>query len=226
MLREPLKSPVYDHRFCHVCFYSAVKVPGHSCPLCRAKISIEQSDPPIDHELWRFLQERYPEECGDVQRACVRTSKLVPSASVAAPRCATARARRRPPCSATRPHLRGDAHPSRHPRALAPTTSRHGSSSLGRGVSSYDAGARRSLAPSAGSPERPRVLGLSLARSRNASGSEPSEAATIFSGLCSTSSRVRLQTISLASNNPSRKLKFQINSTIARSALTVIYERT
>ena len=86
MLHEPLKSPVCDHRFCHVCFYSAVKSAGHSCPLCRAKISIEQSDPPIDHELWQFLQERYPER---VRRraARLRADQQVGavSASVAGP---------------------------------------------------------------------------------------------------------------------------------------------
>ena len=78
MLHEPLKSPVCDHRFCHVCFYSAVKSAGPRAPSAEQRSASSRVIPPIDPALAVPARAIPRGGCGDVQRACVRTSKLVP----------------------------------------------------------------------------------------------------------------------------------------------------
>jgi hypothetical protein len=59
MLYEPVCGPC-QHYFCSGCFYPAIRV-AKCCPICRAPITLEQSDPPVDTQLWDRLRRECPE---------------------------------------------------------------------------------------------------------------------------------------------------------------------
>ena len=77
LLHEPVSTPC-NHHFCRTCFYPAVSATGprdiRACPNCRNPIPLDKCDPPVEHALWRTLQEQYPQRVARRREAEARAA--------------------------------------------------------------------------------------------------------------------------------------------------------